>query len=81
MSWWHFLCTARSSIILHIHCAQAQQDAALWLLAGVLALWTPPEPEHAWQLGVALPPQEGDARMPRVDDLLPLYGMMRQVHA
>ncbi|KAK9841030.1 hypothetical protein WJX81_006565 [Elliptochloris bilobata] len=51
----------------------AQQDAALWLLACVLALWTPPGHDMA-------PAQEqADAALPRVDDLVPLYAMMRQL--
>ena len=62
-------------------CAQAERDAALWLLACVLALWTPPEPEPVWQPGLALPHEDADVHMPRVDDLVPLYGMMRQVRA
>lgn len=75
---WHRLCTVRTSSFCP---AQAQRDAALWLLACVLALWTPREPEHAWQPGFALPHEDADAHLPRVDDLAPLYGMMRQVRA
>ena len=74
-------CTARTSSSSSLHRAQAERDAALWLLACVLALWTPPEPEHAWQPGLGLPHEDAAAHMPRVDDLLPLYGMMRQVRA
>jgi hypothetical protein len=55
---------------------QGQGDAALWLLAGLLALWSPPEggaaPDHA-------PAPAQPEGLPPADELVPLYAMMRQV--
>ncbi len=56
---------------------QGEGDAALWLLACLLALWTPPEPALGPVSGQAVPPEQ--LELPSVDELIPLYGVMRQV--
>lgn len=56
---------------------QGEGDAALWLLACLLALWTPPEPFLEPLSGQAVPPEQ--LELPSVDELIPLYGVMRQV--
>jgi len=69
----------RASPCAQLHAGrQGQGDAALWLLAGLLALWSPPEggaaPEHA-------PAPAESEGLPPVDELMPLYAMMRQVRS